>query len=183
MKPIVSVNHPLHRLFAGLVEQAFHTEIGVCDPVVTDYLADLLANFVHVDRINFLRRLDSADLERAVRQELSREFSLELSKTRRQRIIHRHIGDCTLFWSGVYPENLTHSRTRHGADHLDAAVTQGKRSYEIVWELSTSGDKPPPALFRYLSENFECCVMGLGLVRKGLERTDKSGPLPGNLLR
>ena len=48
-------NHPLRRLFAGLVEHTFCTEVGMCDPTLSVYLADLLVSFTHVDRLNAVR--------------------------------------------------------------------------------------------------------------------------------
>ena len=36
MRP-VDDNHPLRLLFAGLVENAFCSEVGICDPQLTDY--------------------------------------------------------------------------------------------------------------------------------------------------
>ncbi len=48
-------------------------------------------------------------------------------------------------------------------------VSQGTRSYAIVSELACSDDALPAALFRDLSEDFEYCLYGLGLVRRGWE--------------
>ena len=39
-------SHPLHRLFRGLTEYAFMTELGIGDPPLVGYVAELLASFV-----------------------------------------------------------------------------------------------------------------------------------------
>ncbi|MGB0716321.1 MAG: hypothetical protein ACPGXK_10610, partial [Phycisphaerae bacterium] len=53
-------------------------------------------------------------------------------------------------------------------------VSQGKKSYAIVSELADEEDVLPASLFRDLSEDFEYCLYGLGLVRKGWERPESS---------
>ena len=85
-------------------------------------------------------------------------------------IVHKHIGDYTLFWSGVYPENLKALKAAPRRDHLVDYLRQGKRSYAIASDLSTDKADPPAAVLRRLSDNFEFCVYGLGLVRKSWER-------------
>lgn len=177
-------NHPLRRLFAGLVEDAFYTQIGVCEPKVVDYLADLLVDFIHIDRVNLLRdaqgkRLDQiglmlADsLEGESAGDLPREFS-----------IHRHIGDYALFWSGLYPERLRFTRRPTWSDGVRDYVSQGKRSYRIASDLGAEDSRPPSDLLRQLSESFESCVHGLGLVRRGweLEETRAQRQGGGDLL-
>ena len=39
-------SHPLHRLFRGLTESTFMSELGIGDPGLVGYVADLLARFV-----------------------------------------------------------------------------------------------------------------------------------------
>ncbi len=39
-------SHPLHRLFRGLTEYAFMNELGIGDPPLVGYVAELLASFV-----------------------------------------------------------------------------------------------------------------------------------------
>jgi hypothetical protein len=162
-------NHPLKRLFTGLVENAFFTELGLCNPKLVDYVADLLVSFVHIDRLHLLRdaqgrRLDqiglmlAASLEGRPKAECPRDFA-----------VHRHIGDYALFWSGVYPERIRHRQQPTWNDGLIDYVAQGKRSYAIASDLSDDGTIPPAELLRELSRQFESCVHGLGLVRRGWE--------------
>ena len=99
---------------------------------------------------------------------------MRLSSTKRRpakpkREIHRHIGDFTLFWTGVYPETLR-PRGQSDVDRLDVYLRTGKRSYGIASELTPAGVQPPPEVLAQLSEQFECCVHGLHLVRAGWEQ-------------
>ena len=52
---VIREDHPLKRLFSGLIEQAFNTDLGICSPELTDYLSNLLVSFVHVDRLQAIR--------------------------------------------------------------------------------------------------------------------------------
>ena len=164
----ISGHHPLRRLFAGLVEDAFCTQVGVCDPVLTDYLAGLLVDFTHIDRLNAIRNAEGKRLDQIAAMLAVLASQCPTSSVQRDRAVYRNIGDYTLFWAGVYPEHLKRAR-RDRSDVLLDYVTQGRRSYAIVSELVDDDEVPPPSLFRHLSEDFEYCLYGLGLVRRELE--------------
>lgn len=163
---------PLRKLFDGLVEQVFMVDIGICDTALTDYLGGLLADFVHVDRIYRLRTVDDEVIRELSRMEAEAALGPDLSETRRRRLINKYIGDFTLFWTGVYPEHLR-PRWQAGVDLLSPYLQQGKRSYGIASELTAAREQPPAEVLHRLSEQFECCVHGLHLVREGWERLQR----------
>ena len=168
----IAKDHPLRRLFGGLVEQVFMTEMGICDPRLTDYLSAMLTDFVHVDAIYRLRTADGRVIREVSRVEAEAYLGPEIDPTARRRVINRYIGDFTLFWTGVYPESL---RPRRGVvGRLSQYLVQGKRSYDIASELSPADADPPAALLRQLSREFESCVHGLNLVRESWQRLDAS---------
>jgi len=172
----IRVDHPLRRWFSGLVEQAFCTDVGLCAPVLTDYMADLLVNFTYVDRLNAIRNAQGRELEQIATMLAIASDERPTSPVERDCMIYRHIGDFTLFWAGVYPEQIRRG-TRDPSDVLMTYVARGKRSYSIVSDLAEEDARPPASLFRHLSEDFESCVHGLGLVRRFWEHRD---PLPPN---
>ncbi len=169
MRPI-SEGHALHRLFRGLIDNAFCAEIGVCDPDLTEYIADLLVSFLHVDALHALRAADGSRLFE-VAAILDNLTVPETSPVDRLRT-HRHVGDYTLFWSGLYPECLRRRRGLAGKDQLLDYVAHGKRCYGIAANLAGEDSTPPASLFSRLSAEFECCCHGLGLVRRGWEDTE-----------
>ena len=182
MKPLRE-NNPLRRWLAGLVESSFQEDVGLSNPDLLDYIADLLAEFIHMERINQLCDGSGRTVE-DVAAMLSVASSPPIAaNTERQRELHRHIGDYTLFWTGVYPENLKRMHHRHARDGLLDYFEQGKYSYAIASRLSTPDTTPPASVLRRLSEDFEYCVYGLGLVRKGWEQAGGTGPAPGGLLQ
>lgn len=168
MQPL-DPGHPLRKLFSGLVEHVFQSELGICNPRLTDYVGDVLVDFVHVDEIYRVRDIDGAWIREFSRIEADAALGPEIAGSARTRLINRYIGDFTLFWAGVYPENL---RPRHnaGVDRLLEFLLQGKRSYGIAGELSTPESLPSGEVLLQLSEEFEACVHGLRLVREGWER-------------
>jgi len=99
----VEDSHPLRRLFAGLVEHAFCSEIGICDPELTEYVAELLTGFTHIDRFNTLRNAEGKRLEQMAAMlaaEQLAETDEPLTQAERDRTVYRHIGDFSLFWAG-----------------------------------------------------------------------------------
>jgi hypothetical protein len=173
-------DHPLRKWFAGLVESSFQTQIGVCDPSLLEYLAELLTEFIHVERIHSLADGSGRRVEDVAGMLYRVEAEADPSGRRDERLraIHRHIGDYTLFWTGVYPENLRRLRRRQERDELIPYFEQGKRSYSIASQLSDEGTVPPRRLLETLSREFEYCVYGLGLVRQEWEKYRGGGFSP-----
>ncbi len=174
MMPIRN-DHPLKHLFTGLVEHAFFTEMGICDPALADYLADLLVRSVHVDEMRIAR--DTAGRPVADVAEFLSHWDLpdEMTALERDRFVHRCMGDYTLFWTGVYPEGVRRTAGPTWRDLMIDYVTFGKRSYAIASELTDPDENPPPTLLRRLSEEFESCVAGLGIVRHELHQSEGDG--------
>jgi hypothetical protein len=168
-------DHPLRRLFTGLTEQTFLQTLGVADPPLTDYLSEMLARFIHLDAIFRLKNARGRRLEEVAEMMIEAEALPPEGRTARE--VHRHIGDFTLFWTGVYPEALKRLRSAFSRDSFIDYCEQGKRSYYIA---STFADEPyreeAPVLLR-LSEEFELCAYGLNQVRCEMDRLRfESGP-------
>ncbi|MFQ5429911.1 MAG: hypothetical protein ACE5E1_06335 [Phycisphaerae bacterium] len=180
----VPPDHPLHRWFAALVETSFQESVGISTPAVLDYLTGLLTEFIHMERINLLRDGSGRRVEEVAEMLCEAELAAAAEAEVRRREYHRHIGDFTLFWTGVYPENLRRMRRRQSRDKLLDYFDQGKRSYAIASRLSSEETEPPAFVLRTLSDQFEYCVYGLGLVRRQWEETGRSRfgepPFPSN---
>lgn len=159
-------NSALQRFFAGLAEQTFEGRLGVADPALIDYLATLLARFVHSDTIYAIRTLGGKRLEEVATMLVEADQRLGDS----QREVHRHIGDFTLFWTGVYPEALTRLQALDRRDHLLDYQTQGKRAYYIASTIRSQDNDDECQVLERLSQEFEMCVYGLGEIRREWER-------------
>ncbi len=163
----------LRRYFAGLAECTFQTQLGVADPPLIDYISDLLTRFVRSDAIYRIRNLAG----RPIREVAEMMVEAQERVGGAQREVHRHIGDFTLFWTGVYPEALRRMRGRSTSDHLVDFCTEGKRSYWIASTIETEHpDKPSSDVLERLSQQFELCAYGLREVRRSWEHRDGEGP-------
>jgi hypothetical protein len=163
-------NHPLRRMFAGMAEQTFVAVLGIGDPPVVDYLSELLSRFIHMDELYVLRGDGGRRLEEVAEMLLEAQGMPAGGRTRREYF--RHIGDFTLFWTGVFPEALARMRSRYTKDHFVDYCEQGKRSYYIA---STFDDEPyeeEAPVLRRLSCNFELFSYGLRQVRKEWEQRE-----------
>ena len=158
-------SHMLHRLFRGLTEYAFMTELGIGDPPLVGYVAELLANFVPSQAVWRLRDEHGRPLTEVVSMIAAAEATAD---TTRRRECLRHVGDFTLFWTGVYPEALAKLRGKSSADVLINYQEQGKRSYYLASRLSADDAEGP--VLRRLSDQFELCAFGLSCVRREWEK-------------
>jgi hypothetical protein len=156
-------SHPLRRLFAGLTEQTFLNVLGIGDPPLVDYLSELLTRFIHMDAVYRLRNAQGKRLEDVVDMVLDAEAIPPQGRTRRE--VHRHIGDFTLFWTGVYPEAVNRPRGVLSKDHFIDYCEQGKRSYYIASTFDEDPYRDEAHVLRRLSQEFELCAYGLNQVR------------------
>jgi hypothetical protein len=161
-------DHPLRRLFAALTEDAFENTLGIADPPLVDYVSLLLSRFVHVDAIYRLHNAQGRRLEEVAEMLLDAESLPQEGRTRRE--YHRHIGDFTLFWTGVFPEGVRRLTSAFSKDHLIDYTEQGKRSYYIASTFEEDPYREEAPVLRRLSEQFELCAFGLNQVRREWER-------------
>src|SRR5262249_5750108 len=152
-------------------EQTFMNRLGIGDPPLVDYLSSLLLRFIHIDAIYRLRSFQNKRLEEVVDMLLEAESLPAQGRTRRE--YYRHIGDFTLFWTGVYPEAVQRLRSALCKDHFIDYCEQGKRSYFIASTFEEDPYRQEAPVLRRLSKEFEVCAYGLNQVR--LEWGQKSG--------
>jgi hypothetical protein len=173
--------HPLRRLYAGIAEQTFLERLGIGDPPLIDYLVSLLSRFVHMDAHFRIADIKGRRLEEVADMMLEAESLPPEGRTRRE--VYRHIGDFTLFWTGVYPEALTRLRSVLRKDHFVDYCQQGKRSYYIASTFADAPYQEEAPVLRRLSDEFELCAYGLNQVRHEWEHLapGDAGP-PGQKL-
>jgi len=166
----VPANHPLRRLFVVLTERTFVQRLGWPDHDVAGYLSDLLTEFTHTDNLYRIRNARGKRVEEVAEMLLEADLLERANTLEREREVHRHIGDFTLFMTGLFPEYVGNLRPSRSADALLDYVQVGKHSYAVVAEFTHGPYGSSAPLFRKLSENFELCVYGLGFVREDLDR-------------
>ena len=169
MRAAISQDHPIRALFQSLVARTFHGQVGLADPELSRYVSDVLVDFIHRDSIYRIRDARGRPLEEVAEMMLEGDVSLNATSFDREREVHKHIGDFTLFWTGVYPEMLRYLRCSTRRDHLIDYVEQGRKSYHIAstFQFCAYADEAP--VLRQLSDQFETCMVGLHLVRRELD--------------
>ncbi len=164
----------IERFFAGLSECIFLTKLGVADVQLVDYLSEMLLRFVRVESMHKVRRPNGQPATEIFQMIIEADRRIGLAR----RETHRHIGDFTLFWSGMYPESLRRIKPAESRDGFIDYCRQGKRAYAIAAEIEGGEERPSCDLLYRLSEQFELCAYGLREVRRELEE----GSQPGHLL-
>jgi hypothetical protein len=162
---------PLRDFFAGLTEFAFESKLGVADPPLVDYLVELMLRFVRADSLYHYRTLAGRRLLGVT--EMVAEAEVRVGPARRD--LHRHIGDYSLFWTGVYPEALPRLTAISPKDQFVDFCAQGKTAYRIASGIPVEEPDTERPVLERLSEEFELCVEGLAEVRREWERRD-DGP-------
>ena len=151
----------LQELFGELVERAFALSLRWDDRQVMRYLTRLLTEFAHIDSLYRLRDLNGRPLQEVAEMLYYADVRLGAQSFYQEREVHRHIGDFTLFWTGVYPEALPRLRASLRKDHLIDYVKQGKESYRLVSLFDIGEWREEAPMFRRLSENFVVALQGL----------------------
>jgi hypothetical protein len=166
-------NHPLRRLFAGLTEHAFLTSIGVTDPPLIDYVSELLTRFIHFSAVYRLQGPNGRPLTEVVEMAMEAEEIPPEGRTKRE--YHRHIGDFTLFWTGLFPEAVKRQASSWAKDAFFGYTLQGKRSYLIAGSFESDPYREESAVLKRLGSEFELCAVGLNRVRKELDELQAEG--------
>lgn len=159
----------IERFFSGLSEYIFESKLGVADVQLVDYLSDMLLRSVRLDSLHRVRRPNGTPVTEVFQMLCEAEKRIGLAR----REVHRHIGDVTLFWSGMYPESLRARPSNRSPDAFIDYCKQGKRAYRIAAEIEGGADRPPSELLHRLSEQFELCAYGLREVRREWEASDE----------
>jgi hypothetical protein len=166
-------DHPLRRLFAGLTEHAFLTSIGVADPPLIDYVSELLTRFTHFGAVYRLQGPGGRPLTEVAEMVMEAEEIPPEGRTRRE--YHRHIGDFTLFWTGLFPEAVRRQESGWNRDSFVSYTLQGKRSYLIAGSFEDDAHREESAVLKRLGSEFELCAVGLNRVRRELDELHADG--------
>lgn len=167
---LIGRDHPLRKMFGELVSRRFYGDARIREPRVAEYVADLLTDFTHVDSLYRIRNSRGKRLEDVGEMLIESDPRLEAASFDRERAVRKHIGDYTLFLTGLFPEYVASlARRRMRLDAFIDYMKAGKESYRIVSCFDQFEYRDEAPLFRQLSEWFETCVYGLNLVKRDLE--------------
>jgi hypothetical protein len=167
---MVSESHPLQQLFLELVGRHYAEEIGIRNPQIVGYVAHLLAEFCDVEQLFKIRNAAGRNLADVGEMLLESDPVYGPAPSfDHERQVRKHIGDYTLFFTGMFPESINHFRLRRNRmENFVDWMKAGKESYYIVSKFEFFEYTKVAPLFASLSQNFEQCVYGLNLVKNDL---------------
>jgi hypothetical protein len=189
MSARVPEQHPLRLLFREASEWAFqHGRFPTAearDARAQWYLSEeLLTRFLHVDQLYRLRDARGRPLADVADMLISGEGA-GVSAELRALAVQRHIGDYTLFVTGLFPESL--ERVRRDWQRKDAVMVQlgdllvpfrdpgeyyeeaGRRAYRRAAEIGREAGTEEADVFDTLSRFFRTYVEIMNLIRMYLD--------------
>jgi hypothetical protein len=168
---MIPESHALQGLFSELIHHHFDHDIGLRDSELQDYLINVLAEFCETEQL-FKVCNDSGRPLSDVGEMLLQADPIygPAPSFDRERQVRKHIGDYTLFFSGMFPESINHYRLRRQRlENFVDFIKAGKESYYIVSKFDQFEYARLAPLFGKLAKEFESCVYGLNLVKSDLE--------------
>jgi hypothetical protein len=167
---MIPESHPLREFFSEVVGHHFAQGIGLRDQEVADYIANMLTEFCELEQLHKIRNASGRPLDDVGEMLVEADPVYGPAPSfDRERQIRKHIGDYTLFFSGMFPESINHFRLRRQRlENFIDFMKAGKESYYIVSKFEHFEYAKVAPLFARLSREFERCVYGLNLVKSDL---------------
>jgi hypothetical protein len=152
---------PLHEFFLSMARRSF-SELGVGDDAVVGYVAALLTEFAHSDRLYPWRDAHGKPIDSVITARVATEHAkaVDQRSLMHARAMRKHLGDYTLFMSGLFRTHVEQT----GA--LGYYMEEGRRAYWAVSELDLTLYRTGFLFFQQLSRNFEYYSGALDYMRK-----------------
>ena len=161
----------LRELFSELVEQHFDHQIGLRDSDVKQYVTDLLTEFCDARQLLKIQNANQRPLDDVGEMLMESDPIFGPAPSfERERQVRKHIGDYTLFYTGMFPESINRFRLRRNRlESFVDFVKAGKESYFVVSKFDQFEYEKVAPMFAKLAREFESCVFGLNQVKGELE--------------
>ncbi len=150
---------PSRLTFYVMVRHAL-LEAGLDDPLIADYVATLVAEFGEHGRAQRIARHDDRDYRYLV--DLVAEMEGEDSEPR-QFLLRAHLGNYSLWLSGLFPDYVAARVQRRGAPGFDYYDDLGSVGYRLASECELAGRYDLTSLYRDVADGFQ-------VVRRALNR-------------
>jgi hypothetical protein len=164
----------LKRFFDPLTNRVFG-DLGLRDAKITDYISEVLSRFARTENLYEVKSIQGESLTTVIEMLMRLEGYLDISGEDfdpfMEPEIRQHIGDYTLFMSGIFRDYVA----RKG--FFGYYIKEGEESYRSVAEYHRLLYKPEAGLFHQLAENFERYSGALNYLKKVYLHPDKH-PLP-----
>ncbi len=153
----------LRRFFSRFIKMSF-SELRIWNTEIMEYICDMLTRFSRTDALYRIRHPEDRRLELVVEMLLEASQSSDVTdesfNPSREWEIRRHIGDYTLFMTGIFRENVEKRSI------LDFYMAEGKRSYLSAAQINRVLYMPGAHLLEALSRDFEHIAGALNYMKK-----------------
>ena len=139
-----------HFYFYILVRQVFRRS-GIAERGVADYVAELLSEFSRAERTQCVVRGQTAPVEYFF--EMLAALQTVDDSTRFS--IRAHIGNYSLFLSGIFPERIRFRAERKGFPSLRYYEDLGRANYRVASDHRLAQEYELAGIFNILSERFQ----------------------------
>ncbi|HET9983822.1 MAG TPA: hypothetical protein VFQ38_09555 [Longimicrobiales bacterium] len=140
---------PARLVFYLLVRHAL-LEVGFGDRTVADYLAALLVEFGRRNRAYQVEEGDAQEFRYLVDQ----LPALRTAQGRRALLMRAHLGDFSLWLSGLFPDWIEGRRQRRGAPGLAYYEEVGTTGYRLAADCADAEKHGLDRVYRACAENF-----------------------------
>jgi hypothetical protein len=138
-----------HLYFYVLVRRVFRGS-GIEQRVVADYVAELLSDFSHAERM----RAATPGLSSPPHSFVDLLAALQNADDVTRFFIRAHIGNASLFLAGVFPGHIRHRAERRGAPDLRYYEELGRTSFRAASDHRLARQYELSGVFSTLSEQF-----------------------------
>ena len=142
--------------FYILVRQVLRRS-GILDRAVADYVAEVLAEFSRTERAACVVPGRAATLDYFI----DMLAALQTADERTSFLIRVHIGNHSLFLSGVFPTRIRYRAERRGFPDLKYYESLGRTHYRVASEHRLARRYEVAGIFDTLSERFEATRLAL----------------------
>jgi len=143
------VNAPPELIFYALARQAL-LEGGIDNPQVADFVASLLVGFGKARRAYRISDSDAEEFHYLV----DMVAELASAEERRAFLLRTHMGDFSLWLSGLFPDYLEARMRRRGGPPLDYYERMGSTGYRMAAESPQAAPLGLEHLYRDMSQDF-----------------------------
>ena len=147
--------------FYLLVRHAFQ-QLGLDDRTVSDYVAELLTEFSAATRLACPVSSPNASHECVVDMILAMQDRGEEERFS----VSAHIGNYTLFMTGLYPDRITARRERRGAPGLSYYENMGSQHYDVASHSPVANKYGVSSIYQDLSGAFHDVRLALNNMRE-----------------
>ncbi len=148
--------NPLRQMFHELVGECYARTELARDAELASYVADVLTEFSSADKLYPLRDPAGRPVCEIAKMLVAADpVHGTAASFDEERKLHKHIGDYTLFSTGMFPKPVQEGPA------FREMVRAGKESYYVVSQFNVFEYAREAPLFGRLSHRFEDCVAGL----------------------